>query len=179
MLILLTPTDNIFKFKVYEVVDGIPSALNLDINSTYSLVFYDKVGNEYTYEQSDNSSFTKLSIGEIGFKVPKEDAKNILNGNNRKVLILATGEDDTSSVIYNFNWKNQDEMQDIIDNQNTVKAEAEQITDAELTAIQEAANQSDNPVEGVDIPGAVSDKRTSKNETSSVNRIKPPFDSEQ
>lgn len=173
MLILLAPLDNYYKFKFYEIVDGVPTELNLDIGATYSMVLYGMMNDSYTYDTVQDNTVQNLSKGEIAFKVPKKDAIEVLGANyNNTFYIVVNGADGSQSIMYEGKWTNSENSDLIQQNIDAAREEALENTETVETSTTENIGTTQ-----VDIPGGVPEQPSDKDEVSSALKKKPKSES--
>lgn len=173
--ILLTPLDNTYKFKIYEILDNIPSPLNLDVNSSFYIVFTLNDNDTVRFSHMEDNRLENLSAGEIAFSIPKDNSVEILNNNNnnRIFYIISKGDDGTESIMYTGQWNKSSEQDQIDTAIDTAKSEAVNNTEDTTTESQPTTN----PVENLDIPGVINEVPDEKDEKSSVLRKNPNTES--
>jgi hypothetical protein len=101
----IDPTDNYIKFTIYEADKKDPTKqafANLNNNSTFRLNF----GSDtiLSYESLKDPSVENPSRGQIAFRVPKDQAKKILQSTDQLMYITLIGEDGSESLMYTGKW---------------------------------------------------------------------------
>ena len=122
LMIPIDPTDNYFKFTVYEVDQNNPSnqkPANLNLNSRFTLNFGSDA--KYMYDSVKDPSVENPSLGQIAFRIPKDQAKKILTTTDQLVYISLIAEDGTESLLYTAKWMSSSEYAAIIKAQDAAK----------------------------------------------------------
>lgn len=105
LIVPIDPTDNFIKFSVYEEDQlklGTQKPTNLNTNSTFNLNF-GKDG-KYVYGSLKDPSIENPSIGQIAFKIPKDQAKKILDSTDQLMFISLIAENGTETLMYTGKW---------------------------------------------------------------------------
>lgn len=115
LVLPIDPTDNFVKFTVYEanpVKPGEQTTANLNINSTFSLNFGKDA--KYSYASVKDPAIENPSIGQIAFRVPKDQAKKILESTDQLMFISVTADDGTETMLYTGKWMSSDDYASIL-----------------------------------------------------------------
>ena len=178
--LLLKPFDNYFRFKIYTTSNGVVVPLELDTTNTYKLIFMmngTKVVYESMHDENIDPLFkTRMSLGEITFKVPESDASTLVNSNTRDFYIVydnyATLQ---TSILYFGFWFNQSEYLEYQSHVNAIKEQYGIIKDVNerMNDTISAIQSSDTKIpEDVYIPGNV-DQASDNSEVASAYKITP------
>lgn len=115
LILPIDPTDNFVKFTMYEVDPNKPGenkTANLNINSTFSLNFGKDA--KYTYASAKDPSVENPSLGQIAFRIPKDQAKKILESTDQLMYISVISEDGTETLLYTGKWMSSDNYSAIL-----------------------------------------------------------------
>ena len=118
----IDPTDNFVKFTLYEVDPNKPGEnkpANLNINATFSLNFGKDA--KYSYSSVKDPAIENPSIGQIAFRIPKDQAKKILESTDHLMFISVISEDGTETLLYTAKWMSSDNYSDILKANETTK----------------------------------------------------------
>lgn len=171
--LILKPFDQHIKFKVYKDQNGITSPMNLNSVNIYKLVFMVN-GDKIKFDSITDDPSSKLSDGELMFKVPEVDIDRILSSSNRDFYITSYNYSSLQdSVMYYGFWFNineykqyEDHMNDINDDYNISEKNSDMIN-----GLIESSEHDDIPSD-VYIPGYV-DENSNNDEISGILNIKP------
>ena len=122
LILPIDPTDNYFKITVYEVDPNDPTkqkAANLNLNSKFTLNFGKDA--KYSYDSIKDPGVENPSVGEIAFRIPKDQAKKILDTTDQLVYISLIAEDGTESLLYTAKWLPSSEYAAILKAQDAAK----------------------------------------------------------
>lgn len=120
--VLFQPFDNIFKFKIYEVINEKLVPMNLSFNSKFNMVFMNG-SNKVRFANAQDPAKENPEVGEIVFTVPQSSSEIILNSDTRDFYITVPAEDGTETVLYTGFWNSIDELDIIRENNQRVKDE--------------------------------------------------------
>jgi len=123
MVLPIDPTDNFIKFTVYEADALDPTKqvfANLNINSTFSLVFGKDAS--LSYASITDPAFENPSIGQIAFRIPKDQAKKILQLSDNLVYITILAPDGTETLMYTGTWQPSDKYSAILSAADNAKS---------------------------------------------------------
>lgn len=115
---ILSPFDNILKFKVYTASSSgsTTSQVPLDLNissAKYRLVFETDQG-KVTISNSGDPRLENLSTGIIVFRVSKRDSSKILETTKSKsVYLVSVAQDGTETLIYSGEWRKPSEQDQV------------------------------------------------------------------
>jgi len=151
--IVVKPFDNIFKFKVYTKITkpgvaDVIQPMDLNLNSSLSLVFNTSDG-QVTVESINDQTKANPSLGEILFKVTKDDSKKILQSNDNNFHLISIATDGTQTSFYSGKWYSVDDRDEVNSIYQTEKDNLETIADlrnkvAELEAQLQQAKDNEN-----------------------------------
>lgn len=105
LLLPIDPTDNFVKFTVYEADSTNPSKqkpADLNSNSKFTLNFGQK--SPLTYNSLTDPAYENPSVGQIAFKIPKDQAKKILESGDDSMYICLIAEDGSETLMYSGKW---------------------------------------------------------------------------
>ena len=105
LIIPIDPTDNFIKIGVYEesVLDpGTQTPANLNNNSKFVLNF--GADAKYSYSSLVDPAFENPSQGQIAFRIPKDQARKILDLSDQMMYISLIAEDGTETLLYTGKW---------------------------------------------------------------------------
>src|SRR5690606_11762808 len=94
LILPIDPTDNFVKFTFYEIDPAKPGEnkpANLNINSTFALNFGKDA--KFTYSSVKDPAIENPSIGQIAFRIPKDQAKKILESTDKLMYISVIADD--------------------------------------------------------------------------------------
>lgn len=123
LMLPIDPTDNYIKFTIYEADKKDPSKqafANLNNNSTFRLNF--GTDTTLTYESLKDPSIENPSRGQIAFRIPKDQAKKILQTTDQLVYITLIGEDGSESLMYTGKWMPSSEYSTILKAADSAKS---------------------------------------------------------
>ncbi len=124
---IMTPFDNTVKIKMFNIVNTIPSPIDLNMSSAkYSLVFETSSGN-ISIDNANNAKQENLTGGELVFNVSKQNAKAIVSSNRYVVYITSTAQNGNETVMYNGEWRPASQQVDIDDAVKEARKEAEEL----------------------------------------------------
>lgn len=115
LVLPIDPTDNFIKFIVYEanpLKPGEQKTANLNNNSTFTLNF--GKDSKFLYNSLTDPAVENPSIGQIAFKIPKDQAKKILETTDSLMYISLVGEDGTETLMYTGKWMPSSEYATIL-----------------------------------------------------------------
>ena len=178
--LLVKPFDNNFRFKIYTTSNGVVVPLELDVTNTYKLVFLIN-GTKVSYESVSNDNVdplfkTRMSMGEITFKVPESDAIKIVNSSTRDFYIVYDNYSTLqTSILYFGFWFNQNEYVEYNNHVNSIKESygiIKEVNDKINSTLSSVQSQSTQIPSDLYIPGNV-DQAVDGNEMSSVYKTTP------
>lgn len=105
LILPIDPTDNFFKISVYEKNPTDPktqSPANLNNNSTFTLTFGSD--SKFVYNGLTDPAYVDPSKGQLAFRIPKDQAKKILESTDTTLFISLVGEDGTETLLYTGRW---------------------------------------------------------------------------
>jgi hypothetical protein len=105
LIMPIDPTDNFFKINVYEknpVNPKIHTPANLNNNSTFALTFGSD--SKFVYNGLTDPAYVDPSKGQLAFRIPKDQAKKILESTDTNLFISLIGEDGTETLLYTGRW---------------------------------------------------------------------------
>jgi hypothetical protein len=105
LIIPIDPTDNFFKITVYEknpINPAIQTPANLNNNSTFTLTFGSD--SKFVYNGLTDPAYVDPSKGQLAFRIPKDQAKKILESTDTTMFISLIGEDGTETLLYTGRW---------------------------------------------------------------------------
>lgn len=137
---ILSPFDNLIKFKIYTSNSSTSSKilipLDLNVNSSkYRLVFETSSG-KISVDNVNNANLENLSSGVIAFNVSKKDSESIVQSAIRTVYLVSASQDGKETLIYSGEWRKTTEQAEVDSAVAAAKEEASQIT-----SIQSSLNQ--------------------------------------
>lgn len=115
LVLPIDPTDNFIKFTFYEVDPAKPGEnkpANLNINATFSLTFGKEA--KFAYSSVKDPAVENPSIGQIAFRIPKDQAKKILESTDSLVYISVVADDGTETLLYTCKWMSSDNYSAIL-----------------------------------------------------------------
>jgi len=115
LIIPIDPTDNFIKIAVYEesVLDpGSQTPANLNNNSKFVLNF--GADAKYSYSSLVDSAFENPSQGQIAFRIPKDQARKILDLSDQMMYISLIAEDGTETLLYTGKWLSSSDYANIL-----------------------------------------------------------------
>lgn len=115
LILPIDPTDNFVKFTFYEIDPAKPGEnkpANLNINSTFALNFGKDA--KFTYSSVKDPAIENPSIGQIAFRIPKDQAKKILESTDQLMYISVIADDGTETLLYTGKWLSSDSYSAII-----------------------------------------------------------------
>jgi hypothetical protein len=137
---VLTPFDNVVKFKVYTTgtssskVTQIP--LDLNINAAKYRLVFDTDSGKINIDNANDAKIENLSTGIIAFNVAKKQSEAISNSTNRVVYLVAVAQDGTETSMYHGQWRKPTEQSEVDSMITQIKADS-----ATNTAVQTSLNQ--------------------------------------
>lgn len=111
----IDPTDNFIRFTVYSADSNNPSnqrTSNLNTGSKYTLNFGKNA--TYSYESINDPAKQNPSVGQIAFRIPKDQAKKILDTSDSLFYISVIAEDSTETLMYTGKWMSSSEYAAIL-----------------------------------------------------------------
>jgi hypothetical protein len=105
MILPIDPTDNFFKINVYEknpVNPKVHTPANLNNNSTFTLTFGSD--SKFVYNGLTDPAYVDPSKGQLSFRIPKDQAKKILESTDTNLFISLVGADGTETLLYTGRW---------------------------------------------------------------------------
>jgi hypothetical protein len=176
----MSPFDNYLKFQVYTYQSNKPTPLDLNINATIYRAVFETESGKIKIDNLNDETKENLSNGEIIFNIPASSSEEILQSSNRNFYITSVAQDGTETLIYNGEWRNPSEQNDVDIAIANVKEEADNQIETKLTEIDIKLDKLSlaKTVKNVnlfkrnfkiDIPGFV--KKYAKNGSSTVNRF--------
>ncbi len=111
----IDPTDNFIKFTVYSADLNNPSnqkTSNLNAGSKYALNFGKDA--TYSYESINDPAKENPSVGQIAFRIPKDQAKKILDTADSLFYISVIAEDGIETLMYTGKWMSSSEYATIL-----------------------------------------------------------------
>ncbi len=105
LIIPIDPTDNFIKIGVYEesvLNPGSQTPANLNNNSKFALNF--GADAKYSYSSLRDPAFENPSQGQIAFRIPKDQARKILDLTDQTMYISLIAEDGTETLLYTGKW---------------------------------------------------------------------------
>ena len=105
MILPIDPTDNFFKINVYEknpVNPKVHTPANLNNNSTFTLTFGSD--SKFVYNGLTDPAYVDPSKGQLSFRIPKDQAKKILESTDTTLFISLVGADGTETLLYTGRW---------------------------------------------------------------------------
>ena len=105
MILPIDPTDNFFKINVYEKNPANPKVhtpANLNNNSTFTLTFGSD--SKFVYNGLTDPAYVDPSKGQLSFRIPKDQAKKILESTDTTLFISLVGADGTETLLYTGRW---------------------------------------------------------------------------
>jgi len=147
LVLPIDPTDNFIRFTAYEInpkTESEQKRMNLNLNSTFKLNFGKT--SEYSYESLANSTLASPSKGEFLFKIPKDEALQILKMTDPQFFIsLVSNTDNSETLFYTGTWISSLNYSKITKEANKAKIDAtKDKTIAELSnKLKETSNQLD------------------------------------
>lgn len=115
LILPIDPTDNYIKFTVYEADRKDPNKqnfANLNNNSMFKLNF--GTDGAYSYDSLKDPSVENPSKGQIAFRIPKDQAKKILQTTDELMFITLIAEDGSESLMYTGKWMASSQYSTII-----------------------------------------------------------------
>jgi hypothetical protein len=103
MRFVLSPFDNVLKFKVYTFDDDKAIPFDLNLNTGYRVVFNNSEG-KVKFDNLKDQSRENLDVGEIVFKIPKKESESIVESGNREFYLTAVSDDGTETMLYSGQW---------------------------------------------------------------------------
>lgn len=122
LVLPIDPTDNYLKFTVYEANPKKPGEqkfANLNNNSRFTLNF-GKDGS-FLYNSLTDPAFSNPSVGQIAFRIPKDQARKILESNDFRFYIALIAEDGTETLLYTGTWISSSEYAAVINSETRAK----------------------------------------------------------
>jgi len=147
LVLPIDPTDNFIRFTAYEInpkTESEQKRMNLNLNNTFKLNFGKT--SEYSYESLANSTLASPSKGEFLFKIPKDEALQILKMTDPQFFIsLVSNTDNSETLFYTGTWISSLNYSKITKEANKAKIDAtKDKTIAELSnKLKETSNQLD------------------------------------
>ena len=114
LIIPIDPTDNFIKIAVYEesVLDpGSQTPANLNNNSKFVLNF--GADAKYSYSSLQDPAFENPSQGQIAFRIPKDQARKILDLSDQTMYISLIAEG-TETLLYTGKWLSSSDYASIL-----------------------------------------------------------------
>lgn len=105
LVLPIDPTDNYIKFSVYEVDPndiGNYTFANLNNTSSFTLTF--GMAGTLSYNSLSDASVENPSKGQIAFRIPKDQAKKVLQLTDNIFYISLIGADGTETLMYTGSW---------------------------------------------------------------------------
>lgn len=115
LILPIDPTDNFIKFTIYEADSTNPGEnrpVNLNINTTFTLNF--GKDSKLSYSSLKDPAIENPSVGQIAFKIPKDQAKKILSMNDQLMFIAVISEDGTETLVYTGKWMPSTQYSEIL-----------------------------------------------------------------
>lgn len=143
----IDPTDNYIKFTVYEADTTKPGQqrfANLNNNSRFTLNFGKT--SSLIYNSLTDPSVENPASGQIAFRIPKDQARKILESSDSLFYIGLVAEDGTETLMYTGKWMPSSEYAAILSSASTAKNDLINDPAAAITSLQETitALQSEN-----------------------------------
>jgi hypothetical protein len=113
LMFVLTPFDNMFKFKVHTLNNaGDLVPMDLSGFGNFNIVFMDN-GKKVKFGYLTSTGTSNPSIGELMFKVPQSDAEILINSDTREWYITLVAADNTETALYSGFWRDPTEKADV------------------------------------------------------------------
>lgn len=176
---VLSPFDNYLKFQLYTYQSSKPVPLDLNINASLYRAVFETPSGKIKIENLNDATKENLSNGEIIFNIPEASSEEILQSTDNTFYITSVAKDGTETLIYNGEWRNANQQDEVDSAIAAIKTEADSKTQTTLTEINDSiktkeTNILQNNVTGsksinVDIPGLVT--KNIKKGVSAVNKF--------
>jgi len=171
--IILKPFDMYLKFRLYQESGQYAIPLSLDSMNIYRIVFLTSMNNKIVYESTSDES-SRLSNGDLIFKLPESDVLKILSESIRDFYITSYNYSTLQeSILYSGFWFNQSEKSLYDSHIKLIKSEYQSEKEKQ-NALNSVINY--NVIETIpseiEIPGYV-DQNKNNNEISPLLKMKP------
>jgi LysM repeat protein len=125
---VLSPFDNLLKFKVYtknsSTTSNTPIPLDLNTNApTYKIVFETDNG-KIAIKNTGDSQLENLSTGVIAFNIAKADSEIISGSKNRTMYLTSVSQDGRETFMYSGEWRKPSEQSEVDSAISTALAES-------------------------------------------------------
>jgi hypothetical protein len=145
---IISPFDNILKFKVYTVSNSssttaqIPFDLNIN-SAKYRLVFETDQG-QLAIDNSGDPKLENLSTGALAFNISKKNSKVILESSkSRSVYLISVSQTGVETLIYSCEWRKPSEQQQVDDAIAAAREEANTMNQVQ-SSLNEVMQKLDN-----------------------------------
>jgi hypothetical protein len=130
---IMSPFDNVVKFKLYNVINNKSVPLDLNINSSKYRITFEVDGGKISIDNQNSQSLENLSNGEISFKIPKEESSKIVKSNSKVFYITSIAQDSTETLMYSGEWRTSKDQRDLDQAAEEAKTQADQIRQSSET----------------------------------------------
>lgn len=143
---IMSPFDNVVKFKLYNVINNKNVPLDLNINSSKYRITFEVDGGKVSIDNQNSQSLENLSNGEISFKIPKEESSKIVKSNSKVFYITSIAQDSTETLMYSGEWRTPKDQRDLDQAAEEAKAQADQIrqTSETISRLEAKINELEN-----------------------------------
>ena len=167
---ILTPFDNMLKFKVHTVNNrGLLVPMEISNFGTFNFVMFNN-NKKIKFKYINTSGMSNPRIGELVFKIPQTEAELLITSNTREFYITMTSSDNVETVLYSGFWNDATERDIVTANIERVKANQASLTTSAVS-VSSTPSFSDVNLE-ISIPGYTS-KGLRENDASTVLLIPP------
>lgn len=149
LVIPIDPTDNFIKFIIYQEDTSFDSKrsqsslnyipLDLNILGTFKLVFGEN--SEYSYTAVLDPAFANPSVGELVFRIPKDQAKKVLKLSDNLMYITVESSDLTETLLYTGSWVASKKYSEVLINQENKKNSIINEADYTILNLQKAISE--------------------------------------
>jgi hypothetical protein len=114
---IVSPFDNVIKFKVYTTNPSsqskAPVPLDLNINSAKYRLVFETTSGKLAIDNSNDAQLENLSTGTLSFTLSKKDSETVLQSKTRTVYLVAVSQDGRETLIYTGEWRKPTEQSEV------------------------------------------------------------------
>lgn len=148
LVLPIDPSDNFIKFTVYEADakdQTKQNFANLNNNSKFNLNF--GTDTTFVYPSLTDQSVENPSKGQIAFRIPKDQAKKILQSTDNLVFITLIAEDGSETLMYTGQWQSSANYANILNAADKAKSQLQNDPQVIIAGLNETITQLQNELQ--------------------------------
>ena len=148
LILPIDPSDNFIKFTVYEADSKDQTKqnfANLNNNSKFNLNF--GTDSTFVYSSLTDQSVENPSKGQIAFRIPKDQAKKILQSTDSLVYITLIAEDGSETLMYTGQWQSSANYANILNAADSAKSQLQNDPQVIISGLNETITKLQNDLQ--------------------------------